>query len=310
MDAIEKCVEFTNRQDLTIRGVLHVADPARDRKTSIICLNTGLNDMVGWHRIQVKTARILATNGYGVLRYDDTGIGDSDGDIDKESVVEIFSDIETGLFVPNAAAAVRFIAQAYPGNRIVLLGFCGGGLTAMHCAAENDKIDGIIDIGGPVTLSSAEYLQKKDPWEVQQNIQKYRSKFFRLQPWINFLTFRGEYRVVFRSIKNYILHKIKGEYDERPLDPGLEAVKNLNRKFFRSFEIFAKSGRPCLFFFAEHDSATWEFKKYFMAHYKATPIWSDAKHKFYEAEGANHILSSEESQKLLHEHLFSFLGSL
>lgn len=308
MDLNEECVEFKNSAGLLLRGVLHRHDPNNDLKTSIVCLNTGLNDMVGWHRIQVKIARKLSADGYSVLRYDDAGIGDSEGDIDKESIVEIFSDIETGMFVQNAAAAVHFIEKAFSGNKIVLLGFCGGGLTAMHCAADNAGIDSIIDIGGPVTLSSNEYLQKKDPWVVQKNMQKYRSKIFRLRPWINFLTFRGEYGVVIKSIKSFIWHKIKGEYDEKPLAPDFADIKNLNRKFFYSFEKYAKSDRPCLFFFAEHDSATWEFKKYFLAHYSATRWWSDSKFKFFEAKGANHILSTEESQKLLHEHILAFLN--
>lgn len=310
MDFNEKCIEFKNLAGLKLRGVLHRHDPGKDMQISIICLNTGLNDMVGWHRIQVKMARKLSADGYSVLRYDDAGIGDSEGDIDKESIVEIFSDIETGMFVQNATAAVQFMEKMFPRNKIVLLGFCGGGLTAMHCAAANGRVGGIIDIGGPVTLSSNEYLQKKDPWVVQKNVQKYRSKIFRLRPWINFLTFRGEYGVVFRSIKSFVWHKIKGEYDEKPLAPDLAESKNLNRNFFHSFEKYAKSGRPCLFFFAEHDSATWEFKKYFLAHYSENPIWNDARFKFFEAQGANHILSTEASQELLHEHTLHFLNAL
>jgi pimeloyl-ACP methyl ester carboxylesterase len=310
MDSNESCVAFSNSEGLTLRGVLHSNGLTKELNTSIICLNTGLNDMVGWHRIQVKTARKLSADGYSVLRYDDTGIGDSDGDIDKESIVEIFSDIETGMFVQNAIAAVNFMTKTFPKNKIVLLGFCGGGLTAMHCAANSEKIDGVIDIGGPVTLSSNEYLQKKDPWEVHKNIEKYRSKVFRLRPWINFLTFRGEYGVVFKSIKNFIRHKMRGEYDAKPLRPDLADVKNLNRQFFLSFEKYAKRGRPCLFFYAEHDSATWEFKKYFLAHYSASREWIDSKFEFYEAKGANHILSTEESQKMLYEHILTFLDAV
>lgn len=309
MDFNEKCIEFSNSHGLTLRGVWHSHVPEKDMKTSVVCLNTGLNDMVGWHRIQVKMARKLSADGFDVLRYDDSGIGDSDGDIDKESIVEIFSDIETGMFVQNAVAAVHFMGKMLPGNKIVLLGFCGGGLTAMHCAAHDGKVSGIIDIGGPVTLSSNDYLQKKDPWVVQKNVQKYRSKIFKLRPWINFFTFRGEYGVVFKSIKGFIWHKIKGEYDDKPLAPDFTENKNLNRNFFHSFEKYAKSARPCLFFFAEHDSATWEFKKFFLAHYSETALWDASKLKFFEAQGANHILSTEDSQDLLHRQTVDFLKS-
>ena len=144
MEHKEECVEFINPDGFILRGILHHADQDHAKGVSLICLNTGLNDMVGWHRIQVKTSRYLTEYGYNVLRFDDTGIGDSDGEILKESIVEIFSDIESGLFVLNADAAVDFVNKNFPEEKIIFLGFCGGGLTAFHSAAQNQKIAGVI----------------------------------------------------------------------------------------------------------------------------------------------------------------------
>ena len=303
----EECVEFQNQDGLLLRGILHHGNRKVYKNVSLICLNTGLNDMVGWHRIQVKLSRYLAANGYNLIRFDDTGIGDSDGEILKDSIVEIFSDIETGLFVSNADAAVNFVSKNYPDEKMIYLGFCGGGVTAFHSAVQNKKVVGVIDIGGPITLSSKEYLQKKDPWEVQKNVAKYKSKFFQIRPWINFITFRGEYQTVFNSITSYIKHKIKGEYKDSLSPKDFSDVKNLNRKFFSSFESYAKSKRPALFFFAEIDSATWEFKKYFLSKYQSSSFWSDTLFTFIEAEHANHIFSSLESQERIKEDLKEWL---
>lgn len=308
MTCIEECVEFKNPANLVIRGVLHKADDKDRQSVSLICLNTGLNDMVGWHRIQVKIARLLAERGYNVLRFDDTGIGDSEGDITKESVVDIFSDIETGLFVQNADSAVNFLRKRFPDEKLIYLGFCGGGLTAFHSAASNRNVAGVINIGGPVTLASEEYLLKKDPWEVQKNIRKYRSKFFRIRPWVNFFTLRGEYGTVFRSVVNYVRHSIKGEYKDSLTPEDFKDVKNLNRKLFSSFEMYAKSRRPGLFFYPEIDSATWEFKKYFLGKYQDSSFWSDFRFTFIEAERANHILSSVEAQEQLKSELVKWLN--
>ena len=303
----EECVEFENQDGHLLRGILHYGDHEVSKTVSLICLNTGLNDMVGWHRIQVKTSRYLAALGYNVLRFDDIGIGDSGGEINKTGVVEIFSDIETGLFVSNADAAVAFMAEVFPANKLVFIGFCGGGLTATHSAGYNEKVSGIINIGGPVTLSSKEYLHKKDPWEVQKNVKKYKSKLFNFRPWINFFTFRGEYKIIINSITNYIKHKINGEYKDSLSLQELEDVENLNKKYFFSFESYSKSRRPALFFYAEKDSATWEFKKYFLSKYQNSSFWSDKAFTFIEAESANHILSSEESQELLKKTICSWL---
>ena len=204
MSCVEECLEFRNHDGLLLRGIFHYGNGANYKKIALICLNTGLNDMVGWHRIQVKTARFLAENGYDVFRYDDTGIGDSEGVLESESIVDIFSDIETGLFVGNANAAVNLVSSKFKEHKLVYLGFCGGGLTAIHSAARNRKIQGVISIGGPVTLSSAEYLHKRDPWVVEKNVTNYKSKIFKVKAWIRLLTFRGDYKTICSSIFNFV----------------------------------------------------------------------------------------------------------
>jgi pimeloyl-ACP methyl ester carboxylesterase len=304
----EECVEFPNAGGSILRGILHRSDPANDNKTALICLNTGLNDMVGWHRIQVKLSRFLADAGYTVLRFDDTGIGDSEGEeISEKSIVKIFASIESGMFAPNADAAVDYMDRAFSHYRLVYLGFCGGALTALHSAAHNRQIAGIIDIGGPVTLSSSEYLQKKDPWEVKHNITKYGAKFFNLGPWVRFFTGRGEYRNVFRNIAFYLKHRIKGEYRESSAQSDTEEAKNLNTRFFQSFHTYIQSRRPILFYFADTDSATWEFKKYFLQKYESRKVLPDPLVTFIEVEKTNHIFSTTESQERMKHDLYAWL---
>ena len=65
-------------------------------------------------------------------------------------------------------------------------------------------------------------------------------------------------------MKYYVKHKIKGAYEEQTDSVDLENATSLNQTIFTSFERYAKQCRPCLFFYAENDSATWEFKKYFL----------------------------------------------
>ena len=303
-------MEFKNEKDNILRGILHQGALVCYKNISLIFLNTGLNDMVGWHRIQVKLARFFSEKGYNVLRYDDSGIGDSDGEILKESIVEIFSEIERGLFVENATAAFDFISSKFKNDKILYIGFCGGGLTAVHSAALNHKISGIVDIGGPVTLSSKEYLQKIDPWEVKRNIDKYRTKFFNFGSWIRFMTGKGEYAVVFRSLIHFSKHKIKGQYKElQSHDPSLQNPKdvNINFKFYESFQKYLDSRRPILFYYAELDSATWEFKKYFLNKYRDLKLWNDRLLKYIEVEKANHIFSDSDSQEQMKNDISKWL---
>ena len=307
----EECIQFTNKAGVVLRGILHHHNSQNHRGLSVICLNTGLNDMVGWHRIQVKMARYLAGGGYNVLRFDDSGLGDSDGEINEESIVKIFAEIERGLFVENADSAVEFMADRFRGDLLVYLGLCGGGLTALHSAARNKRLAGLIDVGGPVTLSSREYLEKKDPWEVQKNVKRYRSKLFDPGAWWRFFSGKGEYSTALKSAVFYLKHRFRGAYKayspEESEDP---RVASLNREFFHSFEACARRKVPMLFYFAETDSATWEFKKYFFEKYKGRELWLSGNNTFIEVEKANHIFSDQTSQERLKQDVSRWLESL
>lgn len=303
----EECITFKNKDSLVLRGILHHGTGSEYRATCLIFLNTGLNDMAGWHRIQVKMARYFARNGYNVLRFDDAGIGDSDGDIGEESIVRIFASIESGLFVPNAEAAVTYMAERFPNNRLVYVGFCGGALTAIHSASADHRIAGLIYIGGPPTLAAEMYLEKKDPWEVGRNVERYKSKMFEAGLWIRFFSGKVDYTTAVKSIKSFVIHKLKGEYKDLTALQDSSLPANINRRLFSSYELYSKSKRPLLFYFAEIDSATWEFKKFFLNKYADQQLWRDGYHSFVEVQGANHIFSGVDSQEKLNADLLGWL---
>jgi len=304
----EECIQFRNSDSVILRGILHHAADDKYRGISLIALNTGLNDKVGWHRIQVKLSRHLAGLGYNVLRFDDFGIGDSDGELDEESIVKVFAAIETGLFVPDANAAVDFMISRFPQDKAVYIGFCGGALTAIHSAARNRKIAGIIYFGGPVTISSTEYLHKEDPWKVRKNVEKYKSKFFSIQPWVNLLSGHGEYSTIIRSLMNYLKHTLRGRYKKVISISDLENDARINYSFFDSFKACSKNKLPILFYFADHDAAAWEFKKYFLNIYMDSRYWSSSECKFIEVAGANHTFSGTDSQERMKHDFANWLA--
>src|ERR1700722_13909181 len=54
----------------------------------VVILNSGIIHRVGHHRMYVVLARMLAGAGYQVLRFDLSGIGDSEGRVDGLSPLE------------------------------------------------------------------------------------------------------------------------------------------------------------------------------------------------------------------------------
>jgi pimeloyl-ACP methyl ester carboxylesterase len=304
----EECVEFENQDSHLLRGILHHGNQAEYKKKSLICLNTGLNDMVGWHRLQIKIARFLAGKGYNILRFDDSGIGDSEGELEEGIVVDLFAQVETGLWAYDAVAAVDFMQANYIDHDFVLLGFCGGALTAIHAAANDDRIMGIINIGAPVTVSTTEYLGKKDPWTVKQNVKSYKQKILKWKSVKNFITGKSDYSDVFRSTVHFVRHKFAGRYNQEKIaQGGTVDIKNLNYSFFDSFEKYAKQKKPILFYYAELDNATWGLKKYFLSKYMNKRIWKDTGSEYIEIEKANHIFSGEDTQEIMKQDILNWL---
>ncbi len=304
----EECVEFENQQGHLLRGILHHGNQAEYKTKSVVCLNTGLNDMVGWHRLQVKIARFLAENGYNVLRFDNFGVGDSEGELEEGIVVDLFAQVETGLWAYDAVAAIDFMQAKYSDHDFIFLGFCGGALTAIHAAANDDRTSGIINIGAPVTVSTKEYLGKKDPWTVKQNLKSYKKKILRWKSLKNFITGKSDYSVVFRSVAHFIRHKLAGRYNQEKIaqDDNVD-IKNLNYSLFDSFEKYAKQKKPILFYYAELDNATWGVKKYFLSKYMNRTIWKETKSKYIEIEKANHIFSGIDSQERMKHDILDWL---
>lgn len=305
----EECVNFHNYNGLVLKGILHKGSAENYKKLTIICLNTGLNDMVGWHRLQVKVARFLAENGYNVLRFDNFGIGESEGELSEGIIVDLFATIEKGLWLNDAKCATDFIESRTENEKIIYLGYCGGALTAIHAAAQDRRIVGVINVAAPVTLSNVEYLEKKDPWTVKRKVDSYKRKILKPKSVLNFFIGKSDYSEVFKSIIHVIRHKFAGRYNiERTHKKPDVDIKNLNYSLFDSFNKFMKTKkRPILFYYAELDNATWGLKKYFLSKFQDTGKWKKSGCKFIELEYANHIFSDEESQEGLKQDIINWI---
>ena len=84
----------------------------------------------------------LTSSGYGVLRFDDRGMGKSSGDHMKQ-------DFET--LVEDAALAVELLQKRPDVSQIGILGHSEGGIIALKLAADNDIIDFCILLATPST---------------------------------------------------------------------------------------------------------------------------------------------------------------
>lgn len=138
-------VEFKNHQNQTLAGALELPESGAPKAMAVFahCFTCG-KDVVAASRI----ARALAERGMGVLRFDFTGLGGSDGDFASTSFSTNVSDLE---------AAAQFLAQEYSAP-CLLVGHSLGGAAALAAAKRIDSITAVATIAAPATPQHVRHL--------------------------------------------------------------------------------------------------------------------------------------------------------
>jgi pimeloyl-ACP methyl ester carboxylesterase len=132
----EKGVRFGTGNALV--GVLTEAAPntASEGRPGVIFLNSGILHRVGSCRLHVRLARAMSAAGFHALRFDYSGIGDSDQRRDslpfEESAV-----LET-------KEAMDYLAKAKGVQKFILIGLCSGADMAHETAATDDRVGGLV----------------------------------------------------------------------------------------------------------------------------------------------------------------------
>ena len=86
-----------------------------------------------------RLSRLLAENGYGVLRFDFSGLGNSEGDFSATT----FSGMQDDLY-----SAINFLKTNYH-SPAFLMGHSLGGTTALSITQDVDNIKGVVTIASP-----------------------------------------------------------------------------------------------------------------------------------------------------------------
>ncbi len=138
-------VEFNNAAGHTLAGALELPDDGNPAAFAIFahCFTCG-KDVVAASRV----ARALAEQGIGVLRFDFTGLGGSDGDFASTTFTTNITDLE---------AAAQFLTAEYAAPRL-MIGHSLGGAAALVAAKRIDSIEAVATIAAPATPQHVTHL--------------------------------------------------------------------------------------------------------------------------------------------------------
>jgi pimeloyl-ACP methyl ester carboxylesterase len=136
----EKALLFGRNKSLV--GIL--TEPPRGTETrgrpGVLLLNSGVLHRVGPNGMYVAIARALAAQGFPVLRFDFSGIGDSEPRKDAVTGDEaVLEETREAMDALTAAKGVR---------RFVLMGLCSGADNSFHVARADERVVGAVMLDG------------------------------------------------------------------------------------------------------------------------------------------------------------------
>jgi alpha-beta hydrolase superfamily lysophospholipase len=131
----EQALLLGNRNAL-VGIITRPSPPPPNEKAAVVILNTGIVHRVGHNRMYVSLARMLAGAGHVVLRFDLSGIGDSEQRHDKLSTID--------SSLADIREALDFLADSRQASRFVLIGLCSGADHAVLYGPTDPRVVGLV----------------------------------------------------------------------------------------------------------------------------------------------------------------------
>jgi hypothetical protein len=168
-------------------GVFTEPDAPVQTKTrwAVILLNAGLLHRVGPYRLYVDLARKLSSIGFGTLRFDLSGVGDSlQGDDSRLYDERVLDNVRQAMDLLNSRRGFC---------KFVLMGLCAGADNAHKIAVRDERVAAAVYFDGYGYRTCGYYFQRYGP------------KMFSLSKWKSFLK---------RSIVS-VIDKRRGESEKK-----------------------------------------------------------------------------------------------
>jgi uncharacterized OsmC-like protein/alpha/beta superfamily hydrolase len=149
-------LKFPNQQGQHLAARLDLPLDARPRAYALFahCFTCSKN-----LRAVGNLTRALVQAGIGVLRFDFTGLGESEGD---------FADTNFSSNVADLVAAARFLAEEYEAPKL-LIGHSLGGSAVLQAADKVPSATAVVTIGAPADPQHVAHLLKSSEEEIQRS---------------------------------------------------------------------------------------------------------------------------------------------
>jgi pimeloyl-ACP methyl ester carboxylesterase len=134
-------------------------------------------------------------------------VGESEGDYPAGRHQELSIWVEAGSFVEDTVETIAFLSNRFGLSDFVLVGHCGGALTASYVAAGNRAVRGMFLISPPTVLIGARHEMDR-AGIAEPYLKLYTSKVLSPEAWRRLLSGQSSYRTIARLVTTQIKRKI------------------------------------------------------------------------------------------------------
>ena len=215
----EQAVLFGDGQSLV--GILtRPTSPAPTEAPAVVILNTGIIHRVGHHRMFVTMSRALAAAGHTVLRFDFSGIGDSQPrSVGVPLLDACLADIKDAL---------DWLEKERRTSRVILVGLCSGADHAVLYGHTDARITALVLMDPSIPATARYYMQYIAQRLMQLpnwiNVAAGRSRIFRV--WVEHLWHiarrSGKSRQV--TLQNLRFHPYLEQSYQKSVDRGIHIL--------------------------------------------------------------------------------------
>lgn len=284
-------VRFRNAEGYQLVGMLHLPDRPVPGRPCILLLSPGVKMRVAPHRMYNKMADLFAREGFAVLRFDFTGLGDAEGEIEHSQLSHVYNNIQLGRFVADTRAALDWLQSEHGFTRCIAGGLCGGAITGLLTAEHDPRIVGLLALGIPVVLDvgDAQWSAHLTRGQLDQLRQGYLRKLLDPASWLRLLSFKSDFRAIWKSLRR--LFEGDAPAPAMAAAAGGQPADNTNPRFAPAFFAMLESGRPMLHIFSGTDRLAAEFKEKFQERYSERLARYRDRVDIHVIDKANHILA-------------------
>lgn len=266
----------------SIVGIVTVPrEPDPTLPSAVVILNAGVIHRVGPNRLHVRLARELADRGMTVLRFDLSGIGDSEARHDENDLAAaVHRDVD---------AALEFLELELGAQSFIVFGMCSGANNAFRFGVADERV---------VAMALVDPVAFRTPWYY---VAHYSRRLLRPEPWLNVLT--GRHPAIRR-----LLRRSAPRGSSAPAPVAAELPEPTREEMARGLDALVARGTELLVVFTGGVSETYNYESQFADLFPRVARARGVRARFFRE--SDHTFSAEHDKAALIELVSSWLGGL